>query len=120
MSTADNQTVTKAQIQMNRCALEVVAMSGDVADAKTIREFSGDRLKRAFSVSVAEFLDGGDSGVAAEHKARASAVYGAHLHDLEEQYKSAQRVIERAEALKVMFESARSILSVEKAKIGLL
>ena len=95
-------------------------MASDVADAKTIKEFSNDRLKRAFSVEVAGFLEAGESAAASEHKARASKEYGTHLHDLMEQHKSALRVIEEHDALRVQFESARSILSVEKSKIGLL
>ena len=105
---------------MNQCALEIAKLSSDVADAKTVKEFSNDRLKRAFSVVVSEFLEKGDSGVAAEHKARASTNYGTHLHDLMEQYKSAMRVIERHEGLKAKFDSARSIVSCERAKLGLL
>lgn len=117
---ADNSTILKAQAQMQRCVKKLEALANDTADARTIKEFNSDRLKRAFSVTVAEFLEAGDSGVAAEHKARASAVYGAQLHDLMEQYKSAMRVIEQHAALQVMFESSRSLLSTEKAKLGLL
>ncbi len=119
MSFTDNDNITKAEAMMSRCASELVKMSADVADAKTVKEFSSDRLKRAFSVEVARFLDAGDSGVAAEHKARASKEYGTHLHDLREQYKTALREIEKHDALKVQFESARSILSTEKAKMNL-
>jgi hypothetical protein len=115
----DSDTITKAQQQMNRAALDIAKLANDVADAKTIKEFSGDRMKRALSVQVASFLETGDSGVAAEHKSRASKEYGTHLHDLEEQYKTAMRVIEKYEGLKVRFESARSILSVERQKLGL-
>lgn len=117
---ADNETITKAEQQMNRCALDLERLAQDVADAKTVKEFSSDRLKRAFSVTVAEFLEAGDSAAAAEHKSRASKTYGTSLHDLAEQYKAAMRVIEQHSALQTKFESARSILSVEKAKIGLL
>ena len=116
----DFDTLAAAQAQMNGAALEICKMSSDVADARTVREFSSDRLKRAFSVTTAEFLEAGDSAAAAEHKARASKVYGAALHDLGEDYKTAMRIIERLEALKCSFESARSILSCERAKIGLL
>ncbi len=119
MALTDQDTIMAAQKQMNRCALDLAAMSSDVADARTVKEFSSDRLKRAFSVTVAEFLEAGDSGVAAEHKSRASKQYGSHLHDLEDQYKTALRIIEKHDSLKVMFESARSILSTEKAKLSL-
>ena len=117
--TTDSDTILRSQKQMQRCAKEIEAMANDVADAYTIREFSSDRLKRAFSASVVEFLDAGDSGVAAEHKSRASKQYGAHLADLQEQYKAAMRVIETYKGKQVMFDSARSILSTEKAKLGL-
>ncbi len=116
----DNETIAKAQKQMNTCALEIAKISADVADAKTIKEFSGDRLKRALSIEVSRFLEAGDSGVAAENKARASAQYGAHLTDLENQYKTAMRVIEQFDAAKIKFESARSILSCERTKLGLI
>lgn len=116
----DHDTITQAQAQMNRAAIDLGAMSSDVGDAKQVREFSSDRLKRAFSVAVVEFLDAGDSGVASEHRARASKAYGSSLHDLSEQFRTAMRVIEKYEALKVQFESARSLLSVEKAKLGIL
>lgn len=120
MSLTDNDTITQAQKQMNRCALDIAKMTNDLADAKTIKEFSSDRLKRAFSVEVERFLTAGDSAAAAEHKARASAQYGSALHDLSEQFKTAMRVIEQFEALKTKFESARSILSCERTKLGLI
>jgi len=116
----DSDIITNAEAQLNRCAKAIEAMSQDVGDAKTVKEFSSDRLKRAFSGAVAEFLIAGDGLGASEHKARASAQYGSHLTDLELQYKEAMRVIEKHEATKAMFESARSILSTEKAKIGLI
>jgi hypothetical protein len=120
MSITDNDRILAAQKQMNSCASQISKMANDVADARTVKEFNSDRLKRAFSVEVSRFLESGDSGVAAEHKARASKEYGTHLHDLGEQFKTAMRVIEQHDALKVKFESARSILSTEKAKMGLL
>lgn len=117
---ADHDTLKRAQAQMQQCALELEKMAADVGDAKTVREFSSDRLKRAFSVEVAEFLEHGDSAAAAEHKARASKAYGTHLHDLGEQYRAAMRVIERYDAMKAKFESSRSLVSSERARMGLL
>lgn len=117
---SDADPMIRAEEQMMQCVLELERIAQDLADAKTVREFSSDRLKRAFSVSVEEFLTAGDSGVAAEHKARAGKAYGAALHDLSQQYQAAMRVIERANALQVMHESARSILSTEKAKLSLI
>lgn len=120
MSDADSDTILKAQAQLQRAALALGKMSDDVADARTVKEFSHDRGKRALSVHVTAFLEQGESGVAAEHKARASAIYGSELHDLALQYKEAMRVLEKADGLRVIWESARSLLSTEKAKLGLL
>lgn len=117
---ADNDTVIKSQAQMNRCALALAAMSDDVAAAKQIKEFNSDRLKRAFSEEVCVYLATENSCAAAEHLARGSTKYFAALTELQEQYLDAMRIIERHDAYKIQFESARSILSVEKAKIGLL
>ncbi len=116
----DQDTITQAQAQLNRCALALAELGNDTADARTIREFSNDRLKRAFSVEVTRFLSAGDSATASEHKARASEQYGAHLADLMNQHKEALRVIEKWDGLKVQWESARSLLSVEKIKMGLI
>lgn len=115
----DSHTIAKAQKQMNETALAIAKMTPDVADAKTIKEFNSDRLKRAFSVAVVEFLPTAGSVSAAEHLARAGKPYGTNLHDLSEQYKAALRVIEQHEGLKVKFESARSILAVERQKLNL-
>lgn len=116
---SDSDTVTKAQKAMNECALAIAKMTSDLADARTVKEFSSDRLKRAFSVEVERFLTGGESAAASEHRARASAQYGSAMHDLSEQFKSAMRIIEQYEGLKIRFESARSILAVERQKMGL-
>ncbi len=119
MSLTDNDTITTAQRQMNNAASDLVKMANDVADAKTIKEFNSDRLKRALSVEVSRCLETGSGVGVSEHAARASKEYGTHLHDLSEQYKAAMRVIEQHDATKVKFESARSILSTEKAKMNL-
>lgn len=117
---ADNDTLTQAEEQLNRAALELGAMAQDVADAKVVREYSGDRQKQALSVSVAAFLKGSMAVSAAEHMARGSAGYASTFATLQAQYQAAMRVIEKYEATKAKFEAARSILSVEKAKIGLM
>lgn len=114
---SDNDIIQKAAAQMNRVALDIDKHTQEVADAKTVKEFHGDRLKKALSVMVAEALDAGKSATAAEHYARASKTYDGMLNDLRDQYRDAMRIIEKAEARKTMFESARSILSVEKQKM---
>lgn len=104
---------------MQEAALEMQRLSGDVADAKQIKEFQDIRLKRILSVLVVAELKSEKSVAAAEHYARASDSYGSQINDLADQYKAALRVIESYESCKVRFESARSILSMEKQKLTL-
>lgn len=119
MSLTDQDTIAQAQKQMQKCALDLQKMANDVADAKVVKEFNSDRLKRALSVAVEEHIFKAGSVSGAEHLARAGKLYGTSLNDLSEQYKAALRVIEQHEALKVKFESARSILAVERQKLNL-
>lgn len=105
---------------MQKAALELAAMSDGIADAKQIKEYDSDRRKRVLASIMAEFLESGESAAAAECKARASKYYVEQLLELGVQLRDALRVIEKAEALHIKWESARSLLSVEKAKLGLL
>lgn len=105
---------------MQKCVLALEKISDDAADARQVKDFNTDRSKRALAIVVADFLEKGESAAAAEWKARSSPVYGSALHDLMEQYKAALRVIEKQDALRTKFEASRSLLSVEKAKMGLL
>lgn len=116
----DDIVITQAQAQLQKCALHLEQIADRVAQAKTVKEFSHDRSKRALALSVTEKLLLGDSAAASEFRGRASNEYGSRLAELESQYEDALKVIEQQDALRCKFESARSILSVEKAKIGLL
>ncbi len=117
---ASHDTVIRAQAQLQKCALRLADMAEAIADAKQIKEYDSDRRKRALADVVAGLLEMGESAAAAEHKARASKGYGDELSKLSLQYREALRVIEKADAQRVLWESARSLLSVERAKIGIL
>ena len=115
----DSDTTTELQLRMSNAVAQMTRMTGDVANARQVREFNSDRLKRAFSVLVVEELKCGKSVAAAEHAARASDSYGTTLNDLSEQYRTAIATLERYEAFKTQYEAARSLLSAEKAKMAL-
>lgn len=116
----DQGTVTQAQIQLQRAAKALEAMALNLALAKQIKEYDGDRRKQALAVSMKVFLDNGESAAAAECKARAGDYYANKLAELGDQLRTALETIEKYDATRVLWESARSLLSVEKAKIGLL
>ncbi len=117
---ADAGTVERAERQLERCATQLAAMSDQLADAKQILEFDPERRRKALSEVVAVLLDAGESAVAAEHKGRASEAYRNALIQLGTQSRDAHRVVERANALKVQWETSRSILSLEKTKISMI
>jgi hypothetical protein len=117
--TTDNDKIVFAQRQMHKAATTLANMSDAIAEARQIKEYDGDRRKRVLAAVMAEFLEQGESAAAAECKARASKYYTEQLLELGVQLRDAFRVIEKAEATRVLFSSAQSILSCEKAKLGL-
>lgn len=117
---SDNTTAEHAQQELNKCALQLAAMSDDVAKAKQIKEYDGDRKKRALAEMVVVFLEQGEGASASEHRARASKPYGDSLIQLGSQFREALRVIEKYEAVKTQWETWRSWLSMEKVKAGML
>jgi hypothetical protein len=116
----DSDTLRQAESQLNRAALELGGMAQSVADAKVVKEYNSDRLKRAFSEAVVDFLDAGDSAAAAEHRGRAHGAYKHQMDVLRQEYQTALRIIEKWDATKAKFEAARSVLSTERAKLGLI
>ncbi len=116
----DDTTITRRQSQMQKAALALAAMADELALAKQIKEYNSDRRKRVFSERVVWYLEEGKSAIAAEHYARADELHKVNHRALEEQYEDAMKVIEQAEAQRILWESARSLLSVEKAKLGMI
>ena len=120
MILADHDTVIEASRKMNEAANKLADMASDVAQAKAIKEYDADRRKRLLSVLVTEQLDKGVKSTAeAENRAKATPSWGTHLNDLQGQLQAAQRVIETHAATVIQYEAARSVLSLEKQKMGL-
>lgn len=94
------------------------AMSERVAKARHIREYDSDRRKRALSCAVADFLKNGGSAAAAEHNARASESYAQMMKERGADFIAAEAVINEWEAMKIKWETARSILSVQKSLVA--
>ncbi len=117
---ADHSTVERAERQLERCGNTLAGMSDMLAEAKQVIEYDSDRRKRALADVMAVLLDEGDSAAAAECKARASKQYGEAFIHLGMQLRDALRVTEKAVALKIQWESARSLLSMERAKVNML
>ncbi len=112
---ADYSTVDSIGRRLVEASDTLREMTGRVAKARQVREYDSDRRKRALSCAVKDFLGTGAKSIAeAEHKARSSESYGAAMENLRSQLENAERVIADWDAAKVAWESARSLLSIQK------
>lgn len=112
---ADFSTVESVQRALVDASDTLASMTSAVATARTIKEFSGDRRKRALAVPMREFIVAGESAAAAETKARASAIYGEALGIQQQELETAERAIAEWESARIKWESARSCLSSLRA-----
>lgn len=106
--------------QLSEALMEVSNTMADMAKAaaaaRQIREYDGDRRKRALSLAVRDAMHAAPnlSATAAEHIARSSDSYGAAISTLATELRSAEGALSQWEAMKVRFESLRSLLSIQK------
>lgn len=112
---ADYSTVESVSRLLIETAQEIEGMTEGMALARQIKEFAGDRRKRALCLPMREFIVAGDTATAAETKARASAIYGEELDAQARQLTDAERTILAYEAAMVRWKSAQSLLSSLKA-----
>jgi hypothetical protein len=90
------------------------AMSADVGMAKHVLEYDGDRRKRALARAMAPALLGGDSGVKAEAEGRASETYQKEMQQLGKEHQAAEQQVAAWEATKIQWETARSLLAMQR------
>lgn len=115
---ADYSDTLELQRKLTESADTIQAMSSDVAIARQVREYDSDRRKRLLAQATAPFLNAGDSSAAAETKARASQSYADSMKELGKQLIEAEKVLASLDALKIQFEVARSLLSLQKAAMS--
>lgn len=108
------------QRRLSEHADALTAMADDMGLAKQVREFSGDRRKTALARAMAAPLAGGDSVAKAEAEGRASELYNKELKQLANEMTTAEQVIARWEALRIQWESARSLISMQKSQMNQL
>lgn len=96
---------------------ELSRMSEAVAKAKTIREFSPDRRKRALAISTREFLDK-ESAAAAEVKGRSAVLYGEALDQQQKDLYESECCLSNYEACRIRWETLRSALSTWRSVAG--
>lgn len=111
----DHSTVEAVSARLLESADRLAAMTEDVANARTVREFAGDRRKRSLALAVREHLAAGDSAASAETKGRASVQYGEDIDKQSRALEIAERMIADHDAERIKWETARSILSTLKS-----
>lgn len=116
MPASDYTDIESLSEQLMEVSNELTKRTKLVASARQIREYDGDRRKRALSLSVRDVMNAAPdtSATAAEHKARACDGYGDSMNKLRDELRQAETVVAEWEALKIRFESLRSLLSIQK------
>ncbi len=110
----DGREIIDIQRKMEGSANEILAMTDEVGDSKTTKEFSSDRKRQLLSRYEAPLILVGKSAAAAQILAEADERYIAEFGAIEDQYRSAERHIAKWDAKHCVFEAARSLLSLAK------
>lgn len=111
---SDSKEVYNLERRLEGFADQLTALVLEMGMAKQVIEFASDMRKRALARAMSHWLEAGDSASAAEAKGRSSHVYGEELKDLAGQLREAETVKAKWEALKCQWESARSLLAMQR------
>ncbi len=117
-TSADYSTIEAISERLIEASDSLGKMTERVAKARQIRDYDSDRRKRVLSCAVADYLNKGESATAAEHKARASESYAEMIKARGAEMANAESVIAEWDALKIKWETARSLLSVQKSLVA--
>lgn len=115
---ADATDIENLTRQMMNVAVQLEALAPEVAKARTIKDYDGERRKVLLSRGVSPLLEA-ESSSAAEHQTRASESYIKGIRELRQEYLSALTVIAKNDALATKLEALRSAVAVQRAIIGL-
>jgi hypothetical protein len=117
---SDWQDVADLQRRLSESCDRINQMANDVGMAKHIDTFDGDRRKQALARAMAASLAGGESAAKAEAIARASELYAKELAVLAREHGVAMQTIAEFEAVKLAWETARSILAMQRETAKML
>lgn len=95
---------------------QLLANAANVGAARQIREFVGDRKKRALALAVRDILNINPemSATASEMAARGQDGYGEAMKKLRNELQNAETVIAENDALRAQHDSLRSLLSFQR------
>ena len=118
MEEIDAIDLSGLELRLLRSAKKLASMSADIANAKTVVEYSADRRKRILSVGMAPHLKAGESSVKSESLARASEAHHKQLEEQMAQDRAAQEIIEEYKAEQCKWETCRTLISLHKQLAG--
>jgi hypothetical protein len=111
---ADHSDVLALQMKLTQAADKLSHMAPQVAVAKQVKEFSNDRTKRALAIAALPFIKAGESSAAADTCARSSDGYKLEMQKLATEFQQAEKALLEWEAQKIQWESARSLLAMQR------
>lgn len=112
--------LANATREADRLSNELIRMTDELADARMVVEYDGERKRTALSRAVlAAFKAGADSTSRAEHEARASASYEQSVHDLAKNLAMAERTRIKYETIKIRLDVLRGMIASQRALIEL-
>lgn len=113
-SNADFNDIAGLQRSLMANANDLWEMAGDLAKARVVREYDSDRKKRILAIGMIALIKAGESAAKAEAEARASEPVKAGMDQLAKELTAAEEVIARHDAVKIAWESCRSLLSMSR------
>lgn len=112
----DNLDAEKVATKLMQSTKRLRELAPMVGSAKTIKAYDSDRKKHILSVEVLKaYKDGASSATEAEHRARASEGYVMCLERLQAELDTAEKIICEWDAENAAWDTARSLLSLQKA-----
>jgi hypothetical protein len=117
---SDWTEVASLQQRLATTVEQINAMAADVGMAKHIIEYDSNRTKKALARAMAAPLAGGSSAAAAEAEGRASEAYTKEMAQLGKEHAAACQVVSEFEALRLVWDTARSLLAMSREQIKTL
>lgn len=116
-SIADWSTVEDLQRRMIEAVKAMEQMGPSIGNARQVIEYNSDQRKRCLAIVAFPLIKAGESATAAETEARSSPQYEAALKQLAKELATAETVRAEYENLRLQWETARSLLSLQKESI---
>lgn len=120
MPAPDHSEIVSIEKRMKTAAKRMHEMVGEMATAMTVLEYDGDRRKNLLARYALPHIKAGESAAASETLARADSAYDAELNQLMGQYELAQSTRKKHDAEHVSWETARSLLSMQRQQLNTL